>query len=368
MTSNNQSDAVYTNMDSSVDFMTKVILYDGKPGSMPPLGYKEHGELKTATASDMERMRPRFVVEKIRNEYHIHNQNDLYGVSRLVLRDASGTKFAAVTDIGLCLESDQFDESDEIEPGAIVTLLDFRILKLQSPMDKIEWNMIFLVHSLACEPPPVFGLPATNIFDPPKCWLDLNHEAINKVERTGAVLFMIPQQKIRTQLQDEQQAYGPAQLLPGEWIQDPVTRYDWLEEFPMPGNTMHHRCDCTSRYGFKVCVVIQVPPSSINKQVLLQLMKNRCVDDQHTAHLQNSNSLDGLRWGTKCYALHFWYTCNIFQLQYFPNAKWPPIPELPFCVKEAIYRECTFNSAQHQARHQETKQLLVKMTRGESLK
>ena len=87
MTSNNQSNAVYTNMDSSVDFMTKVILYDGKPGSMPPLGYKEHGELKTATASDMERMRPRFVVEKIRNEYHIHNQNDLYGVSRLVLRD-----------------------------------------------------------------------------------------------------------------------------------------------------------------------------------------------------------------------------------------------------------------------------------------
>lgn len=350
------------NGDASPDFITDVVLY----GAVKNVKYWKGGQLM----NDRSILCPHVVVVKNQVEMRTYGREpNLYAVAQLVVMDGSNTIIRAVTDT--CLSKFvSGDSARTLVPGSTLILKDFQVLSMNSA--GATFSKIIVINDMSWRVPPKYNLapvrsgltpsppssprPSSKKARADECMqvktFRLAGRALQKVEREMLVVFTNPaldQPGIHTWNQTTNAEATETDFLNGNWVQDPVSRHDWMKELNpkkfKPTNSWDSdeeyfdgnfpcTCQCAKTFGFTDCVLEAFPVFHLDFEYLLHVGKRRCMSDGHSRSFLEATSWDDLPSISKHWCCYFWYTTNIFHL----CGQSTESTELPDCIVGEIRR------------------------------
>jgi len=349
--------------DGSPDFITDLILYDRERD----IKYWEGGLIR----QELPNLCPRVVVIKAEKELrNFGKEPNLYSVFKFHVMDGSETLIRAVTDTGLSKVVAQHSQS--LLPGATLLLKDYQVLSMQSAGP--TWRKILVIKDMSWRVPPGYNLapvrsgltPSPQAIPPAKKkqkfdadadnvkTFRLSWRALHKVEREALVVFTVP-------LLDQPDIYIWNKMMNaeakdsafnnGDWIQDPISRRDWMEEFDPKkfvvnqevnsdeeeaaeihalGQTENEPdCECVKIHDFEACVLRTFPVLLLNQDDLFSVGQDRCTRDEYSDVFNEANGWNNLPNNSKRWCCYFWYSTNAFHVR-------GKCSKLPKCVTNAI--------------------------------
>lgn len=341
--------------DGSPDLVTDFVLYPHKVH--PNVKYWEGGVIR----NDLPNLSPRLIVLKAKRDKVSFGKDSTkqYCVYKLHCMDGSETLIRAVTATGMSL----FMEHNDIVPGSTILISEYDLLVMNSSGD--TKRMIILIKDMSWRNPPGVnthvppGFPVFPVMrkrkepEPPVKMFRLAWRALHKVEREAIVVFTVPvldQPDIYVWNKMMNAEAVDTSFVNGDWIQDPVSRQDWIDEFDpkkylravdgadsdddkstpscgfSPGD-----CECRKLHDLAECALVQVPLCDLDFDLLLMQGRDGCSVQSFKDTFDEADSWEDLPNNCKRWSCYTWYALNIFQLR-------GKCEKLPSCVQNDVRR------------------------------